>query len=155
MSKLKDNFDDIEPRGPEAIPSKPIKEKIPTEMEKVRMEQPDLKGVEATKKVVKFIATGYDATTDALADDKKISVMEAVGIGAQLAPQALGTFKALPEVPQELVFDKLSEEDVANLVSAFDEIKNLKGDIREATQELIPIINDLKMWGLKYFGKNE
>jgi hypothetical protein len=148
-------FDDVTPRGPEElITLDTIKNQIPKEMEKVKLEQPDVKGVDATKQVIKFVATGYDVTTNALSDDGKISVMEALGIGASLAPQALGTFKALPEVPKELVFDKLSDADVAELVSAFDEIKNLKGDVNEAIQELLPIINDLKDWGLKYFGKD-
>ena len=119
------------------------------------MDQQNLKGVDATLKVVEFLGAGYNATTEALADDGKISLVEGIGIGVSLAPKAYEAFKSIPEVPAELVFDKLSEEDVAKLVSSFDEFKSMKGDTRDAVKELLPIINDLKNWGIKYFGKNE
>jgi hypothetical protein len=148
-------FDDVTPKGTDVIPSKTIQEQLPTEMEKIKMEQPNVKGVEATVKVIAFIGAGYNATTDALVTDNKISLAEGITIGVSIAPKALEAFKALPEVPGETIFDKLSEEDVAKLVGALDALQNLKGDTRDAVKELLPIINDLKVWGLKYFGKNE
>lgn len=148
-------LDDINPRNPEVMPSKTIQEQLPKEMEKIKMKQPDVKGVDATLVVVDFIATGYNLTVDALADDKKVSIVEGVSIGVALVPKALNTFKALPEVPDEIVYDELSEADVSKLVGSLDTMSNLKGDTRDAVKELLPIINNLKIWGLKYFGKNE
>lgn len=147
-------IDGIDARGAETIPSKSIKDQLKDqEMELVRMDQQNLKGVDATVKVIDFIASGYNAATNALADDGKISLVEGISMGVSLAPKAYEAFKSIPEVPEETVFDKLSEEDVTKLVATLDEFEKLKGDTRDAVKDLLPIINDLKNWGIKYFGK--
>jgi hypothetical protein len=146
-----EDFSDLEPKGLETIPSNKIKQKFT--MEKFEMEQQNKLGVEATVKVIKFMATAYDGVAEALKEDNKISVLEGFGLAAKLVPQALSLPGALPYVVNEVVFDKISEDDALQLVGAFDGVQNLVGDPKEAVKELIPILADLKNWGFKWFGK--
>jgi len=140
-------FEKLKAKGWTIIPSK----KKQIEMEKVPMEQKDILGVESTAKVMKFFATAWDGTAEALKDDKKVSVLEVLGIAAKLVPQALSLPGALPYVADEIIYDKISEADAAALVTAFDSLQNLKGDPKEAGKELIPILAELKNWGFKWF----
>lgn len=146
-----EDFSEVKPIGPEIIPVKKTEPKIT--METIQMEQPNVLGVEATVKVIEFVATAYDGVAEALKGDNKISVIEGFGLAAKLAPKALGLPGALPYVVNEIVFDKISEADALQLVSAFDGVQNLNGDPKEAVKELIPILAELKNWGFKWFGK--
>jgi hypothetical protein len=147
-------FEKLKAKGWKIIPSKnklPLADKK-IKMEKVTMEQPNKFKMDSTVKVIRFVAIAYDGSAEALKDDNKISVLEILGLAAKLVPRALELPGALPYVVDEIVFDKISEEDAAQLVSAFDEAKNLKGDTRDAVKELLPILADLKNWGFKWFG---
>jgi len=152
MKKIKES-DIPEPRGIEDIVTKKdiINEIKNKRMEKVMTQLPGNYGVENFTNVVDFLGTGFDGVTDAMTDDEKISLTEALGIVVSLVPKALGFISAIPKVPQEIVFDALSEEDINNIAAALDNVKNLKGDTRDATKELLPHLFGIKDWYFKYF----
>jgi len=127
---------------------------IPTKLkkEKVMTELPDNYGTESFATVINFLGTGFDGIVDAEEDDNKVSPMEALGIAVELVPKAFGFITAIPKVPQEIVFDAISESDIQTIAQALDGIKHLKGDTRDATKELLPHLLGIKDWYFKYFG---
>ena len=120
-------------------------------MEKVMSELPDSYGVENFVKLIRFGGKSFEGVHGALADDGKISLMEGLMLGVSLGPSAFGLISAVPQIPNEIIFDHVSEEDFAVISKALDEIPTLKGDTRDASREFLTIIFLLKDWYFKYF----
>ena len=74
-------------------------------------------------------------------------------LGISLGPSAFGLISAIPQIPKEIVFDHVSEADLAVISVALDNIPTLKGDTRDASRELLGHIFGLKDWYFKYFGE--
>lgn len=120
-------------------------------MENIMSELPDSYGVENFAKLVRFGGGVFEGVREALADDGKVSLMEGATLALTLGPQAFGLISAIPQIPQELVFDKVSEADFAVISKELDAIPNLKGDTRDASRELLKLIFGLKDWYFKYY----
>ena len=120
-------------------------------MENVMSELPDNYGVENFAKLIEFGGKTFEGIHEALADDDKISLMEGLMLGVSLGPSAFGLISAVPQIPQEIVFDTVSEDDLSVISKKLDEIPTLKGDTRDASREFLTIIFLLKDWYFKYF----
>ena len=142
----------VEPKSYETNTTN-ISTNIPTKLkkEKIMAQLPDNYGVENFATVIDFLGSGFDSVVDAESDDGKVSSMEALGIAVQLVPKSLSFISAIPKVPQEIVFDAISDEDIQNIAKALDGVKHLKGDTRDATKELLPHLLGIKDWYFKYF----
>ena len=129
------------------------KTNIPTKLKEVNTmtQLPDNYGVENFTTVVNFLGTGFDGVVEAEEDDNKVSPMEAMKIAVELVPKSLGFISAIPKVPQEIVFDAISDEDIKNISKALDDVKHLKGDTRDATKELLPHLLGIKDWYFKFY----
>jgi len=118
-----------------------------------KMELQDNYGVENFKVAVKFLGIAWDGVNKALADDGKVSVIEGIQLGISLAPSALGLISAIPQIPQEIIFDQISEEDNASIAAALDDIESMKGDTRDAAKDMIKWLLAGKDIYFKHFGE--
>ncbi len=120
-------------------------------MEKVMRELPDNYGVENFAKLIGFGGKSFEGVHNALKDDGEISVMEGLMLGVSLGPSAFGLISAIPQIPNEIIFDHVSDADLEVISKELDEIPTLKGDTRNASREFLTIIFKLKDWYFKYF----
>ena len=138
------------PRGIEK-PGKIDLNNLSNKMEKIMAELPDNYGVENFVKVVNFGGSAFDGIYEALQDDGKISLTEGISIGVSLLPQMLGLISGITEIPKEVLYDMISEQDLDEISTALDDIEHLKGDTRDGARDLLKIIFGLKDWYFKYF----
>ena len=123
----------------------------PTERVKIMTELPNVFGVENFVKLIKAAGKVFDGVYEAKLDDSEISLTEGVTLIVSLAPDAIGLISGITQIPQEVIYDRLSDDDITQIQLAFDNIKNLKGDTRDATKEFLALILGLKDWYFKYF----
>jgi len=110
-------------------------------------------GVKDTKEFLQLLAAGFDSVYEATKTDGKIDFPgDFVNIAMKTSMKVIPAFSGISNIPREILFDKVSEADIDELVSAFDECKNLKGDTRDAIKDLLPIVAGIANWRLKYFG---
>ena len=125
---------------------------LSNKMETIMVQLPDNYGVENFAKLIRFGGKTFEGVHNALADDGKISLMEGLMLGVSLGPSAFGLISAIPQIPKEIIFDQVSEADLAVISRELDDIPTLKGDTRDASRELLGHIFGLKDWYFKYYG---
>jgi hypothetical protein len=142
------------PKGPEIPSGKEMEEKIKqqiknTKIERFNMGLPNIYGVENFKKLVRFLGLSWTEVAAALADDGKVSLIEGLGLAVKLGPAAFGLIGAIPQIPKEIVFDQVTEEEIAEIAVELEDFP-IKGDTIDATKELLPLILGLKDWYFKW-----
>jgi hypothetical protein len=148
---------DAEPRGPDIPSGKDMEAKIKSQIQNTKIERfnmglPNIYGVENFKKLVKFAGLSWTEVAAALEDDGHISLLEGLGLAVKLGPAAFGLIGAIPQIPQEIVFDQVTEEEIAEIATELEDFP-IKGDTRDATKELLPLILGLKDWYFKWLAK--
>jgi len=121
------------------------------QMERVMTQLPNNYGVENFVKLLRAGGTAFDGIHEALMDDGKVSLTEGIQLGVSLFPQILGLISGITQIPQEVIYDMVSEQDFEQISAAFDGIQHLKGDTRDAVRGLLKILLSLKDWYFEFF----
>lgn len=158
---MKTVIDENEIPDPKGIEQKSIKEQIDNSLEKnpikktkeIIMGLPNNFGVENFVKVIKFGVDAFNGVKGALADDNKVSLLEGLGLAVTLGPQAFGLISAIPQIPQEIVYDEITEEEFQQIAFELSKLEGLEGITLDAVKDFIKILLGLKDWYFNYLVK--
>lgn len=132
-----------------------IKQQIKnTQIKEIDMGLPNNFGVDNFVKLIVFAGNTHSKVYEALADDGKVSIMEGIGMAVSLGPQAFGLISAVPQIPKEIVFDQITEEEFQQIADGVQEsFEYMKGDTKQAAKDLVKWLINGRDWALNYIVK--